>query len=199
MGRVTERVQEFLLAEAAERRYPVLREVAARLKVNIMTAQKARAELVQAGRLPEPLRSYRHRKERRASGRPPVVKSGAEIRTASVLEPVTRAPVDAEGAIPKPLPPSLSENDLLLGATSPALTTDEQRQRLSWLADNAQREEVRLSAISALARIDSMSGGQSTARKFDPLNEEDRVYHLSLLMKAVGKHGTERAFAVAFN
>jgi hypothetical protein len=186
MSRTADRIAAHLLAEAAAKRFPVLRQVAQDLEVNIMTAQKVRARLVKEGKLPKPPRSYRHPKEKRASQA-----GGAGAGAVGVA-----APRESGGVVAAPSPPT--ENDLLLGATSASLTTEEQRQRLSYLADNAQREEVRLSAISALARIDSMAGGSSTARKFDPLNEEDRIYHLSLIMKAVGKDGTERAEAIAF-
>jgi hypothetical protein len=87
---------------------------------------------------------------------------------------------------------------ILAAATGPALSLDEQRERLSWLAQNAAREEVQISALSTLARLDAMAGIRSGPSSGAVLTEEDAVDHLSLLMRANGRSRVDRALLLAF-
>lgn len=197
-------IQDFLLSEAASGRHPVLREVALRFNAAIMTVSKARRQLISAGLLPEPPRSSRGGRPRRPITLPPV----EIVSDPGTIRPSRRGAEDGVGAEPgaeppasdvaRVLPPGMVR-DILAAATGPALSLDEQRERLSWLAQNAAREEVQISALSTLARLDAMAGVRSGPSNGAVLTEEDAIDHLSLLMKANGKARTDAAYHNAFS
>lgn len=185
-------IQKHLLAEARDGRYPTLWEAASAMDCHYMTVSRARHDLVAKGLLPEPPRSHR---PPRASKAPGPVAQLVEQRT---LNP------SVEGSIPsRPTPPPYEPDPITvkgysLDSIPIALTPEEQREELSRLARDGSRDEVRVSALSALARLDAMTGSQAGAGIPPPLTEEDRIARLSALCRAVGEGLARRAFERAF-
>lgn len=170
-------IQDWLLSEAAAGRFPVLREVQARFGVAPMTASRARRALIQSGLLPEVPRS------RKPAG--PLTRS--EERLDSLSETVA-----------DPSAPGTVEQEIAAATGGGMLSTDEQRERLSWLADHAQREEVRISALSTLARLDAMAGASRRQNRGLVLSEDELLDRTALLLRGLGRSRCDRALALAF-
>lgn len=177
-------IRGYLLAQAAAGIHPTIREVATQFHCSFMTVSKARRQLINQGLLPEPPRSSRGPRTPRGVSRE------------DALPDLVSLPGD--GGEPKSLSGTNLVRDLIAGATSPALSLDEQRERLSYLAQNAAREEVQISALSALARLDALAGVRSGPSSGPILSDEEAIDHLSLLLKANGQSRAERAYALAF-
>jgi len=179
--RVVQEVQDWLLVQAGAGVYPTLREVALRFGCTQMTVSRGRRALIEAGLLPEPPRSAQAGKTR---GR--LTKGETTLpHMAEVVE-----------AVASPDLPSVEE-ELARATGRGILSTDEQREKLSYLAENAMREEVRISALSTLARLDAMAGAQRQKGRVD-LTEEERHAHTVLLLQALGQQASRRALEEAF-
>ena len=82
---------------------------------------------------------------------------------------------------------------------SNTLSTQEQREHLSWLALNATRDEARVAAHRALQQLDQALGVQTKLGPGEPLTREGRIFRLSLLMEACGKDVAEESMRRVFH
>jgi len=185
-------IQQYLLVEAALGRHPTLWEAADATKAHYMTVSRARASLVNTGQLPAPPRSYKPPRAVRVATESP--SASDQGHPAAVRPAVPSLP-----SSPEPDSSQSKDEDEVLRAISVSLSPEEQREELSRLARDASRDEVRVSALSALARLDSMTGSQVGAGIPPPLTEEDRIARLSVLCRAVGESVARLAFKMAFN
>jgi len=99
---------------------------------------------------------------------------------------------------PEALRPTVTEREIEAIKDSNTLSTQEQREHLSWLALNATRDEARVAAHRALQQLDQSLGVQTKLGPGEPLTKEGRVFRLSLLMEACGKDTTLEAMNRAF-
>lgn len=171
-------IQDFLLAEASAGRHPVLRDLVSRFGCSPMTASRARRALVESGLLPAPPRSRR-------PGTAPL--TARESRLTSLGD-----------SVPAPDDRTLVRDLLDIATGGGTLTTDEQRERLSHLAQHASREEVQISALSTLARLDAMAGAGRQNRRPSSLTDDELVERASLILRAIGRSHADRALALAF-
>lgn len=186
-------IQQYLLAEAASGRHPTLFQAADATNSHYMTVSRARTQLVASGQLPAPPRSYRAPRQPSAAVTP---RGPVAQRTEQRAAPAGRVSPSPPESVSSPV--SAEEDTALLRAISVSLSPEEQREELSRLARDASRDEVRVSALSALARLDSMTGSQAGAGIPPPLTEEDRIARLSTLCRAVGENVARLAFKAAF-
>ena len=156
-------------------------QVVEALDVSVATVSAARSFLVQTGVIG---RSYFDR-----SSAPPV---GPE----STSGPIDGAiPTSGVGELEKLA--QIVEQDL-----GEPLSADEQRRRLSAVvrhAGNAGNFQLEIAAIQALARLDERIGAKDRLGPGPPLDDEDKVHRLGLLIEACGKRITRKALERAFS
>ncbi len=163
-------------------------QVVEALNVSIGTVSAARSFLVQTGVIQ---RSFYDRSSPQIEGElPEGSPPGPVLATSGVSNLEKEAEIRAKIAAET------------IGSTGLTLTAEEQRQRLSTVARNAATTsnfQLEIAAIQALARLDAQIGARDRLGPGPPLDDEQKIHRLSLLLEACGKRISRKAWEKAWS
>lgn len=169
------RLETFLLSEAREGRIPTAVETAKHLGISRIYVHQVRSKLIAQGKLPPSPR-----------GNSGVGDAGA--RLSLDLDRVVRdATLKSFASATKPLTAAISETARELFAFDPdarAMTPDERRVFYSELARKTHRQEIKVSALAALDRLDARIRAADHIGPPDPLTETEANERLAELERA---------------
>lgn len=172
-------IRLYLIAEAAEGRIPTAQDVANQFGVARTYVHRIRSELVAAGALPQ---SPRGRYIDKDPGTKLSIDLDRAVRNATIKSlseataPLTAAMADEASKIHKSFD--------LLDLNARAMTTDERRIFYSELARKTHRQEIKVSALAALDRLEARVRSDDHVGPPDPLTETEANERIAELERA---------------